>query len=183
MDVGPNGDGTVKVEQSVPSSYPATYTFSSGTEVDLEAVPASGYLFNNWDGDLSGTPNPTTILINCNKSVTANFSQIMHPLALRLIGSGSTTPPVGVHDYAEGTAVSITATPDSGWQFDSWTGDVAEPSSATTTLTIDSDKTVTANFSRIVTSQVGWPLVGRVTAGLVLVGSLVILLIIRRRAR
>jgi len=181
VDVSPDGDGSVKVEQSVPSYYPASYTFSNGTEVRLEAIPADGYLFNNWGGHLSGTTNPTTILINCDKSIRASFSQIMHSLTMQVTGSGATSPPVGVRDYAQGTRVSITATPDSGWQFDSWTGDVAEPGSATTTLTIDSDKMVAANFSQIMTNQGGWPLVGKVIAGLALVGWAVIFLIIRRR--
>ena len=181
MDVSPGG-GTVKVEQAAPSSYPVTYTFDNGKNVRLEAVPTSGYVFNNWSGDLSGTINPTTILMECNKSITANFSQIVHTLTMQLSGSGSITPMVGTHDYGEGTVVSITATPDSGWQFDSWTGDVADPSSATTTLTMGSDKTVIANFSQIMTIQVSWPLVGGVIGGLVLVGLLVVVLIIRHRA-
>ena len=76
MDVNPGGDSTVKVEQAAPSSYPFTYNFDSGTSVTVEAVPASGYLFKNWGGDLSGTDNPTTIVLDCDKSITANFSQI-----------------------------------------------------------------------------------------------------------
>ena len=76
MDVSPSGDSTVKVEQAAPSSYPFTYNFDSGTSVTVEAVPASGHLFKNWGGDLSGTDNPTTIVMDCDKSITANFSQI-----------------------------------------------------------------------------------------------------------
>ncbi len=86
MVVSPSGNGTVKVEQTVPSSYPATFTFNNGTEVHLEAVPASGYLFDNWSGGLSGTTNPTTIVIDCNKSITANFSQITIQVSWPLVG-------------------------------------------------------------------------------------------------
>ena len=75
MDVSP-GNGIVKVGEIVSSSYPATYSFEDGTTVLLEAVPASGYLFTSWSGDLSGTTNPATIVIECNNSITANFSQI-----------------------------------------------------------------------------------------------------------
>ena len=75
MNVSPGKSGTIKVEQSVPPSYPATYTFSGDTEVYLEAVPAPGYRFDNWGGDLCGTTNPTTtIVVDCNKTITANFS-------------------------------------------------------------------------------------------------------------
>lgn len=65
--------GSVIVNQAAPSSEPATYTFKSGTHVRLEAVPASGYLFDSWSGDLSGKANPATIVMDCNKSITANF--------------------------------------------------------------------------------------------------------------
>ena len=88
MDVSING-GIVKVNQKTPSSYPSVYTFGSGTKVYLEAIPAFGYRFSNWDGDLSGTINPTIILIDCNKNITANFSanwllmgKIIGPLVL-----------------------------------------------------------------------------------------------------
>ncbi len=67
--------GSVIVNQAAPSSELATYTFKSGTHVRLEAVPASGYLFDSWSGDLSGKANPTTIVMDCNKSITANFSK------------------------------------------------------------------------------------------------------------
>ena len=179
MDVEPSGGGTIEVEQNASSSYPTTLSFETGTSVRLEAVPAPGYIFNNWSGDLTSTTSPTTIAIDCNKSITANFSRIMHTLTIQISGSGSTTPTVGTHDYGEGEVVSITATPDSGWQFDSWSGDVTDPGSVTTTLTTDSDKIVTANFSQA--SQVNWPLVGGVIGGLVLAGLLAVVLIIRHR--
>ncbi len=67
-----------------------------------------------------------------------------YALTINTVGNGTTT---GAGTYDEGTVVPITATPASGWQFDNWTGDVANPNSATATVTMDADKTVTANFS------------------------------------
>lgn len=85
MNVSPN-DGIVKVNQDTPSSYPFTYTFDSDTHVSLEAVPAFGYVFNNWSGDLSGTTNPTAIKMDCDKSITASFS-FNWPLVGSIVGS------------------------------------------------------------------------------------------------
>ena len=76
MNVSPEG-GTIKVNETTPSSYPASYEFSNGTSVHLEVVPASGYLFDNWSGDLSGNTSLTTIMIDCDKEVIANFSKVM----------------------------------------------------------------------------------------------------------
>lgn len=175
MDVSPNGGGTLEVEQLVPSSYPARYDFRSGEKARLEAVPAPGYRFVNWSGDLSGATNPTTIVMDCDKKVTASFSR-MTTLTMAASGRGSTTPAAGIHQYGKGTVVGITATPGIGWQFDSWVGDVISPDSATTILTMDSDKNVTAKFS------LDWSLVGISIGSVVLIGLLVTVLIIRRRA-
>ncbi|MFC2001607.1 hypothetical protein ACFLUZ_03770 [Chloroflexota bacterium] len=149
MDVSPGGGGIVRVNENVSSSYPVTSDFPSGSSVVLEAIPASGYRFDNWNGDLADTINPTSIDITCNKNITANFSQVKHTLTMQVSGSGSVTPITGTHVYSQGTIVSIKATPDNGWQFDGWTGDVSDTSSATTTVTMVLDKTVAANFSQV----------------------------------
>ena len=72
-----------------------------------------------------------------------------YTLTMAVNGSGSITPSVGNHMYDAGDVVSISATPDSGWQFDSWDGDVANPSSSSTTVTMDADKVIIANFIEI----------------------------------
>lgn len=48
--------------------------YNSGAGVQLTANANFGYHFVNWSGDVSGTANPTTIVMNGNKSVTANFA-------------------------------------------------------------------------------------------------------------
>jgi len=58
-------------------------------------------------------------------------------------GVGSVSPSGG--QYEEGTLVTLTATPAGGYTFDYWDGD-ASGSLATTTITIDSDKSITAHF-------------------------------------
>ncbi|MBN2186539.1 MAG: hypothetical protein JW732_03710 [Dehalococcoidia bacterium] len=60
---------------------------------------------------------------------------------------GSTTPSRGKHMYYAGSVVNISATASPGWEFDHWSDNVANPASSFTTVTIDSDKTVTAYFS------------------------------------
>ncbi|MCD6567706.1 MAG: PKD domain-containing protein [Dehalococcoidia bacterium] len=82
-------------------------------------------------------------------SLNLAISGVSYTLTMAVTGNGSTTPAVGGHDYTSGTAVPITAIPDAGWLFDSWTGDVADTLSASTTVTVDADKTVTASFIEI----------------------------------
>ncbi len=86
--------------------------------------------------------------MDAGKAVVANFSRIMHTLTIKASGNGSTTPSVNRHGYGLGVMVEVSATPDSGWQFEGWSGDVADPESATTIVKMDSDRVITANFSQ-----------------------------------
>ncbi len=137
------------------------HTYAPSTFVAITAIPAAGWVFDSWSGNLSGSDNPDTIIMDSNKSITANFAEIPpahYTLIMSVSGSGSTNPAVGNHTYAPGTIVEITANPDAGWAFDSWTcdvGDVADPDSATTTVTMDSDRTLTANFAEVLPTPVG----------------------------
>ncbi|MCX6877449.1 MAG: leucine-rich repeat protein [Verrucomicrobia bacterium] len=40
----------------------------------LTATPAPGYVFGGWTGDASGTANPLAVLMDSNKTITANFA-------------------------------------------------------------------------------------------------------------
>ena len=177
MDVSPSVGGIVKINEVALSSYPSTYGFKDGTSVRLEAVASTGHKFNGWSEDLDGTTNPTTIVIDCNKKVVANFSQINHTLIINVNGGGSTTPSVGSYSHEEGSVVNIGAVPDSGWQFDSWTGDVEEPDSANTTVTINSGTTIKANFSEVEHSW--WPTGGIIFGAIII--SVFIVLVVRSR--
>lgn len=66
-------------------------------------------------------------------------------------GTGGTTDPApGTHNYDEGTDVPITATPDTNHRFSGWTGDVpsGHENDNPITITMDSDKSVTASFTK-----------------------------------
>jgi hypothetical protein len=108
------------------------FTYDEGAAVDLKAVAENGYRFASWVGDVGTIADPnaasTTIIMN---------------------GSGSTTPSVGRHAYAAGTVVSIAAAPAGGYRFVNWSGDVdaiANVIAATTTVTMNADYSITANF-------------------------------------
>ncbi|UCH42206.1 MAG: InlB B-repeat-containing protein [Dehalococcoidales bacterium] len=141
------------IDQSEPSSYPETIVFASGSSVTLKAVPAPGYRFVSWDGDLDGNTNPGTITMTCNTNVTAIFEPAEKVVTIEVEGSGTTVPVMGSHNIATGTTVTLTATSASGWKFDGWTGNVAEPDRETTTLLVDADITVTANFTEL---RINW---------------------------
>ncbi|MCP5105012.1 MAG: PKD domain-containing protein [bacterium] len=69
-------------------------TYDDGTVVTVTAAADSGWQFDNWSGDLSGSTNPTTITMNANKTVTANFSEVPVTYTVgntTIFGSSTTT--------------------------------------------------------------------------------------------
>jgi C1A family cysteine protease len=44
-----------------------------GTQVELTAASNEGYDFVGWSGDVSGSENPTSLVLDANKNVVANF--------------------------------------------------------------------------------------------------------------
>ena len=68
-------------------------------------------------------------------------------------GGEVTTPGEGTFSYEKGTVVNLTAEADEGYQFFNWTGNVSaidDVNAATTTITINDDYTITANFALII---------------------------------
>src|SRR5665648_675634 len=146
MAVNPSGGGTTSPAVGAHPGY------AENQVVNINATPASGYHFVNWTGAVTGSVNPTTVTMDANKTVTANFeldaaTYYTLTMAVNPSGGGTTSPAVGAHPgYAENQVVNINATPASGYHFVNWTGDVANLNSASTTVTMNANKTVTANF-------------------------------------
>jgi uncharacterized repeat protein (TIGR02543 family) len=135
--------------QGITAPGAGTHKYDKGSSVTVTATPASGWSFDHWSGDTSGTSATVTITMDSNKSLTANFSKITYTLTTGVNGTGAIDPAVGDHMYDPGTVANIAATAGSGWEFINWSGDVADPFSNTTTVTMDSSKTVLAYFSQI----------------------------------
>jgi len=73
LTVSVNGQGSVVVDGE---PYSSTLTYNEGTETTLEATPGTGWLFEEWQGDLNGFNNPAILEINSNKSIVAVFVPI-----------------------------------------------------------------------------------------------------------
>ena len=130
------------------SPSPGSHTFDHGTEVTITAIPESNFRFSNWTGDVLSTENPLTIEMNSNMSITANFVR-QYNLTLAAGTGGTTIPPPGTYTYDKGAKVTITAAPLAHHRFSQWTGDLSRTSNPAT-ITMNRDKSITANFSRII---------------------------------
>ncbi|MGL1888880.1 MAG: T9SS type A sorting domain-containing protein, partial [Reichenbachiella sp.] len=56
--------------------------FEEGTSVTLIATPASGWQFDSWSGGFTGTS--ATVVMDSDKSVTANFLQIVNQVTISI---------------------------------------------------------------------------------------------------
>lgn len=121
--------------------------YTPGTVVTLTVTPKTGYTFNGWSGDLTGTANPATITLDKNKSVTANFKAVNYTLATSATNGSVSLSPVG-GSYLAGSQVTLTAKPNAGYVFNDWSGDLTGLENPVK-ITMDAHKNVTANFKRI----------------------------------
>jgi regulation of enolase protein 1 (concanavalin A-like superfamily) len=62
------GQGSVVVD-------PDLAIYSAGSDVDLTAVADTGWLFDHWSGDVTGSVNPVSVTVNDHMTVTAVFVQ------------------------------------------------------------------------------------------------------------
>ena len=140
--VSPSAGGTVS-----PSG---TNWYNSAQSVSISATANAGYTFANWSGDFSGSTNPASIGMNGPKNVVANFTQNQYTLAVNInpSGSGLVSKNPDKSTYVYGEQITLTATANSGYTFSSWSGDITGTGNPFN-LTINGNKTVTANFSNI----------------------------------
>lgn len=156
LTVSLQGQGeVVSTPAGISCGSDCSESYQEQTQVSLQATPASGYQFDGWSGACSGAS--CSVTMNAARSVTANFSQIVvepseYALSVSLSGSGSVSSnPSGIScgsscnaNFDENTQVALTATPDSGFVFQGWSGACSGSGSCNVTMT--QDLNVTATF-------------------------------------
>ncbi len=138
-----------------PTSQDCAGGYMLNTVVTVSATPDTGYTFDSWSGDLSGSTNPTTITMSANRNVTANFTANCYTLTTSISpgggGSVSASPTnsagcaAGQYTYNE--SVSLTASPGTGYVFSNWSGDLTGSTNPGTLAMPAANAAVTANFA------------------------------------
>ena len=153
--VSPTGAGTVS----------GTGTFPAGASATLTATANPGYTFDHWND--GSTTNPRTVTVNNNMSFTAYFNTQQYTITTNVTPAGSGTV-TGGGTYPYGATATLTATPNSGFEFLQWSdGSLQNPR----VITVTGDATYTALFTNgtgelytlIVTAN--FPLLGQVFGG------------------
>jgi hypothetical protein len=137
-----------------------TFTYDEGTVVDLIAEAEESSWFIEWTGDVGTIADvyatTTTITMNGDYSITANFVAIYDLTTSSTEGGSVTTPGEGVFTYGEVSVVGLAAEAEEDYRFVEWTGDVdtvADVYAASTTITMNGDYSITANFEEISSFQ------------------------------
>jgi hypothetical protein len=152
----PDDIGVAQVSNTVKFTFLGSASFTYRVEAPTVDTTTT-YTFHGVvkDEDKNAYPiqdNDITVTVNVPPLETYTLTMAVSG------GTHSTTPSVGSHTYDAGSVVDISATADSGWRFDHWSGNVADPSSSSTTVTMDSNKRVTAYFAPIDTADIDFPI-------------------------
>jgi uncharacterized repeat protein (TIGR02543 family) len=144
LRIGSSGSGAVAVT-------PNDSVFFAGTRVQIFANPDLGWKFDGWSGDVAGTTNPDTVLMDADKNVTATFSQIpagLYEIRVKIVGSGTVVAePAGPY-YSSGTVVTLHARAAVGNKYKAWTGDI-NSADTVVAITVDGHKSLTATFAQL----------------------------------
>ena len=149
------GSGTV-TGGKINCGGTCTTPLALGTAVTLTAKASSNSTFTAWTGDCAGVQPACTFTITGENNVTANFDlaaagggggggATSFKIGISKNGNGTVTTDPATQSFAAGTVVNLTATPGAGQPWVGWGGACAG-TSPTCTLTMDANKSVTANF-------------------------------------
>lgn len=166
LQVSRSGSGTVtSAPAGINCGTDCSESYASGTSVTLTATPAAGYTFSGWNGGGCAGTGVCTVSMTMARSTTATFTAITYTLSVTRAGSGSiTSAPAGIacgadctENYANGTSVTLTATPGTGYIFGGWSGACAGTGSSCT-VSMTAARSVAASFMATgpIVYQISW---------------------------
>jgi len=142
LSISKIGTGTITAD-------PPDFIYNSGTLVTLTAVPDTASTFAGWEGDTVSTDNPIVLMMNSNKVITARFIDPQkYNVATWSNGSGRVELNPSSGPYLEGSLVTATAIPDSGWEFKNWSGDLSGTENPIQ-ITVEKNTLAVANFDKL----------------------------------
>jgi hypothetical protein len=144
--------------------------------VTVTAVPSKGYQFDKWSGDIgnNSADNATIhVVMDMARNIAADFIAVYTitvNASPRLGGTATITTSFGSLNtsenessvsaqFANGTAVNLSATAALGYRFAGWKGNITE-SQSNVTFVVDSPATITAEFSPSPSYWWAWVVVG-----------------------
>lgn len=139
------GTGTV-------AKSPDLATYAHGTSVSCTATGSADWRFSAWSNAATGSTNPVSIIMTAAKTLVATFVR-QRDIAVTTVGTGTvTSDPAGspAWTYDDATAITLTAAAQTGYRFNSWSGDTTVANDSTLAIAaLHADKAFTANFGAL----------------------------------
>lgn len=178
VNVALAGNGMGKVTSSpagIDCGSDCSESYRQGGMVTLIAAPSPNNTFDSWGsgaagcgkGDITsdGRSSCTLMLTGNSINASATFQPVTRSLTVTKTGSGTvSSSPAGIscgsdcgNDYQKDSVITLSAAPETGFTFQGWGG--ACSGTASCTVTMDDNKTVTATFAsntvRLTVSKTG----------------------------
>jgi len=149
-----NGFTFAEFQTEIDAGLPVLLHVTGHTMVGIgyDAATNSIYIHDTWDNNVHSMTWGGSYVGMDLRAVTVIHLAAPTEYSLTISstsGGNVTTPGEGTFTRYEGMVVDLVATPDEGYQFTGWTGDIekiGDPASAVTTITVDGDYSITANF-------------------------------------
>lgn len=158
LSMNKTGQGTIKT--SVPGASCGSICVArapKGFKISFTAIPDAGYKFDHWEGACTGN-GTCDLVIDSDTTVTAVFTRLgaQYIVGVSKIGAGTiTSTPGGIFCgtacngiFTEGTTLSLTAKPETGYVFSGWSGD-CKGTNESCTLSVSSPMAITATFTEL----------------------------------
>ena len=150
LQIGVVPEGSGVVERS-----PNQKNYEKNKVVSLKAVPATGFRFSKWEGDLTGTDPSESVVMSKDLTIKAVFAPI-DELTLEVRpnpeGAGEIRISPDQPSYQYGDIVELEAIPAPSWGFTNWTG--LDEQGPIATVEITEDLVIEANFEIVTEAYV-----------------------------
>jgi hypothetical protein len=150
VTVGTSPAGLAFSVDGTPYSSAQNFTWNIGDPHTIATTspqfPSAGTedMFASWSD--SGAISHVVTASASTTSYIASFNTTYQLTTAANPTNGGTVMPMSGQYYASNQVVSLTATANPNYAFSNWTGNVANPNSASTTVTMSGPQSVTANF-------------------------------------
>lgn len=150
------GEGSPPTASPTNSSTCPAGEYVAGESITLTAVPATGWQVGSWEGtsnNASTSPTNSLTMPTAAHTVTVNYVPICFSLTINVTPTGSGTvgrspqPNCNGNRYTTGTEVTLTAEPETGFNFVSWSGGITGTTNPATVV-MNGNRTVTATFEK-----------------------------------